>query len=658
MSAIGPRALKVWGRPLLVALALGCAPVLAQDRDQNAPAEAGMPRNIVPPELMDQPAVEQGSAMNSDAPSDAKPDAPRATALPPPRPSIASTVTVGDLGTIEGPIAGTLNGTEGLGYDAWQGADRATIITLLQSAPAATTSAASRILLRKILLTTAPLPAGRADKSFNALRITKLLEGGLVNDAADLAQQVAAPMNPEILQTQATAFIYAGRDSDSCGDLTTRRLDSAERFWVELRAFCYAVGGDSALELTRSVISEQGISDPSFVMLLDGLASKMPMAPESIALPDALHILMLSRLNLPMNAEISTSLGLPESLMAAASMATPRALRLAAAEKALRAGVLPKELFGEVLDLASFAPQELNGAAALARAEPLMNALSRLRAAIKVSPRPDERADLIHTAFQIADRENLLRQVAGLFADDAAGIVPASDWGNWSELMMRGLLLADRQEAARRWFIILRPNDPGAGETVSQLGLALGLAAPLQADSLTNLAFIRELALAANPPPPAPPPPPMIERDPSAPADQPPPDPPPPPPPPPPQIKPPQAVISRATLMVGLYEATGRPLPAEAQTSVQPLVMQPSPGRRPPPALMERIDKAALSGARGEVALSVMIALGPQGARDLAPDIVVRLVRALQTAGIRDAAHELANEAVLLRPVASLISGG
>src|SRR6185295_7233743 len=177
-----------------------------------------------------------------------------------------------------------------------------------------------------------------------------------------------------------------------------------------------------------------------------------------------------------------------------------------------------------------------------------------------------------------------------LFADDAAGIVPASDWGNWSELMMRGLLLADRQEAARRWFIILRPNDPGAGETVSQLGLALGLAAPLQADSLTNLAFIRELALAANPPPPAPPPPPMIERDPSAPADQPPPDPPPPPPPPPPQIKPPQAVISRATLMVGLYEATGRPLPAEAQTSVQPLVMQPSPGRRPPPALMERID--------------------------------------------------------------------
>jgi hypothetical protein len=123
-------------------------------------------------------------------------------------------------------------------------------------------------------------------------------------------------------------------------------------------------------------------------------------------------------------------------------------------------------------------------------------------------------------------------------------------------------------------------------------------------------------------------------------------------------MKPSQALISRATLMVGLYEALGRALPAEAQMSVQPLVMQPSPGRRPPPALMQRIDRAALSGARGEVALAVMTALGPQGARDLAPDVVVRLVRALQTAGIRDAARELAVEAVLLRPVSSVVSGG
>jgi len=88
----------------------------------------------------------------------------------------------------------------------------------------------------------------------------------------------------------------------------------------------------------------------------------------------------------------------------------------------------------------------------------------------------------------------------------------------------------------------------------------------------------------------------------------------------------------------------------DAQAAVEPLLKDQSPGRRPPAALMQRVDKAALSDARGEVALAVLSGLGPQGARDLAPDVVVRLVRALQTAGIHDAAHALAAEAFLLRP--------
>jgi len=617
-----------------------------------------MPRSIVPRELSNTPTDADSAMPNGDAARDlsmpqSMPSAPAAPRL---RIGNTSQVVVGDLGTLEGPIAGTLDNASGLGYEAWQGADRATIIGMLQSVPAATPSAAARLLLRKLILTTAPPPPGRADKSFNALRLAKLLEGGLVNDAADLALKVQAPMNPDILQTQTNAFVYAGRDKDACGDITTRRLDSAERFWVELRAFCYAIAGDAALDLTRSVISEQGLSDPSFVVLLDGLAGGMAVAPETIQLPDALHVLMLARLNLPMNAEISTSLGLPESLMAAASANTPRPLRIAAGEKALRAGVLPTPLLAEILDLTNFSPQDLNGASALARGEPLMGALARLRAGLRFAQRAEERADLIHTAFEVGERENLLRQVAQLFADDAAAILPANDWGNWSELMIRGLLLANRAPAAQRWFTILRASDPGAADTVSQLELTLALAAPLQTDSLTTLALLQELALAANPPPP-PAPPPIVIPDNLTP-DQPPPDPVPTPPPPPPRPKPPQAVISRATLVLGLFDAiTPRSLPVEAQRSVEPLVSQTAPGRRPPPALMQRIARASLAGSRGEVALSVATALGAQGARDLAPDVVVHLVRALQTAGIRDAAYELALEAVLLRPVADVIAG-
>ena len=650
-------------RAVLLALTLGGMPASAQTPEPAVEAP-GQPRNILPPQIVVPAPLDVAPLPSDTTPPNSAPVETSPAPAPPPADSVpepmsfenamgrfnasASAVAVGELGTLEGPIAGTLDAMEGLGDDAWAKSDRTTIIGMLQGVPAATPSAAASLLLRKVLLTAAAPPPGRSDRSFNALRLSKLLDGGFVNDAADLATRVQAPMNPEILQLQADAFIRAGRDFDACGDLTAYRLQSAERFWVQLRAFCYAVNRDPpALELTRSVISDQGLSDPSFQILLDGLASGQAVAPETITLPDALHILMLARLNLPMNAEIATSLGLPDSLMAAASAQTPPTWRIAAAEKALRAGVLPTELLAQILELTTFGPGDLAGASALARAEPLMPALARLRAALRMTPITEQRAELIHTALEIGQNAGLLRQIAQLFVQDAAAIVPAPAWANWSELYMRALLLAGRPDAAARWFNILNANPAAVVDVANQLQLVLAFAAPAQADSLTTLALLRSLALTANPPPPAPSDPPPLALDPLAP----PPEPPPPLPLPPP---PSEAVVARATLVLGLYDALTRPLPMEAQEAVQPLVSKQSPGRRPPPALMQRIDRASLSGARGEVALGVVAALGTQGTRDLAPDVVVRLVRALQTAGIRDGAREVALEAFLTRPVTSI----
>ncbi len=633
-------------------------PASAQTPDAMDAPERGMPRSILPPAISVEPAPPPVEPADGMPPPDlsASPDsAPTQTGPMGRFGAGAPAIVVGDLGTVEGPIAGTLDPADGYGDDIWARSDRTTIIGILQGLPTATPSTAASLLLRKALLTTAAPPPGRSDRSFNALRLSKLLDGGLVGDAADLAARVQAPANPEILELQADAFIRAGRDFDACGDLTANRLQRGERFWVQLRAFCYAVNRDlPALELTRAVIADQGLSDPSFLILLDGLASGQAMAPETVTLPDALHILMLARLKLPMNLEIATRLGLPESLMAAASIETPPPLRIAAAERTLRAGVLPTDLLAQILELTTFTPADLNGAPALARAEPLMPALARLRAGVRMSASIEQRADLIHTALEIGQNAGLLRQIALLFVDDASAIVPASNWGNWSDLYMRALLLAGRPDAAMRWFNILGTGALASSDIANQLQLTLAFAAPAQADSLTTLALLRGLALTAHPPPQAPPEPAPVATDPLAP-DQLPPEPPPPLPPPPP---PSAAVIARATLVLGLYEALTRPLPAEAQEAVQPLVSQTSPGRRPPQILMQRIDRASLAGAKGEVALGVVAALGPQGPRDLAPDIVVRLVRALQTAGIRDGAREVALEALLLRPVASLVSGG
>jgi hypothetical protein len=589
------------------------AVVLAQPGPRILPA-----RPDVQAEPLPGPDAELGSgSVPGPAPDAPLPPEPRSRSLLPPR---ASSIEIGNLGTVEGPVAGLMDdGNGGLGAAMWQGMDRATAIAMMHGIPPATPSEAQRLLLRKLLLTAAPPPGGASDESFNALRLTKLIDAGMVEEAADLALKIDAPNNPDIQRAQAEALILAGRD-EMCGDLTKRRLDSAEPFWAELRAYCYAASNDPAYDLTRSVLDDQGIVDPAFLILLDGVTSGKGAAPEVIHLPDSLQLMMLQKLKLPVPPEIESALGLSGVLAVAGSAETPRAARIAAAETAMRAGVLPTPLLAQILDTYTFTPQALAGAPAIARSEPSMSALARLRAALKAPGKADARAELIHAALEVGQREGVLGQVALLFADDATAIFPPRDWGNWSELMLRGLLLAGQPDAAARWQSILNPDQAAIADMTARLSLTLALAAPDIADPLQTQAAMTLMARrsASLQPPPSP------------------------------------ALLAQTTLCFGLFDALGRPMPQEAKDEVASLMNEMPVGRRPAPALMQRIDRAANARASGELALSVLAALGQQGVRDLAPDIIVRLVRALKQAGIQDAADALAMEAMLLRPATGI----
>jgi hypothetical protein len=599
------------------ALALPAA-VLAQ----NTQGEPGQPRSILPPrsaiEAAPLPGTDEAQpAAETQAPAPESPPVPQRARLTVRGPAIE----VGALGRVEGPVAGLLDDTNGgLGAAMWQGMDRATAIAMLQGIVAATPSEAQRLLVRKLLLTAAPPPAGASEESFNALRLTKLIAAGLVDDAADLALKISAPNTPEIVRAQAEALILAGRE-EMCGDTTKRRLESAEPFWAELRAYCYAAAGDmAAFELTRSVIDEQGIVDPAFLVLLDGIVAGKGTAPEIIRLPDALQLQMLQKLKLPIPPEIESALGLSGSLAVAASAQTQGTARIAAAEKVMRAGALPTPLLSQILDTYTFTAQALDGAPAIARNEPLMSALARLHAALKIPGTADTRAELIYTAFEIGQREGVLGPVALLFSDDAAAIFPPRDWSNWSELMVRGLLLAGQADAAARWNAILNPDDPATADLRERLQVTLALAAPFVTEDTATQSALAAMAMRSV----------SLEPLPSP------------------------ALLSQAALVFGLFDALEKPMPQEAKDAIGPLMQEMPPGRRTAPALMQRVDRATTAGRRGELVLSTVAALGIQGVRDLAPDEIVRLVRALRMAGIRDAADALAMEAMLLRPA----SGG
>src|SRR4029077_2630664 len=148
-----------------------------------------------------------------------------------------------------------------------------------------------------------------------------------------------------------------------------------------------------------------------------------------------------------------------------------------------------------------------------------------LRAAYKASQRADERADIVHTAFEIGQREGVLGQVALLFADRAATFFPPANWTNWSDLMVRGLLLGGQADAAQRWFAILNPDIPEMKDTAIQLALVMALAAPDVADDAVTQSRLSALALQASSP----------------------------------DGQIPPAVAARATLALGLFNALGRP---------------------------------------------------------------------------------------------------
>lgn len=622
--------IKVFAALTAIGLALAAGPAGAQGQATGAPrslAPGGPDQAATPPtdstaqpdatgaastapSAPAAPGSDTAAGSGAGAPSGAAAGSDDTSPVPPDLAHRAS-IAVGQLGTLEGPVAGTLDvASGGLGPNLWAGTQRAGVMTILKRIPAATPSPTARLLLRKLLLTPAPPPSGPAEEPFNALRIRKLLEGGFVADAADLAAQVRSH-DPTIQRAQADALLYAGRDEDACGDATSQRLESGDPFWVSLRAYCYAVAGNTdALNLTRAVMQAQGVGDAAFQQLLDGIAGGKASAPDSIPAPNALYVRMLAKLDLPFPSNVAT-LSLPASLLAAASDKTDKAVRIAAAERALRAGALSTGTLGAVLDLYQFKPADLDVADTMARSEDFMTALARVRAALKMKKDPADRAQLIDTAFEVGDAQGLLPQVAALFADDAAALTPSPDWSNWALTMTRGLLLAGKPDAAFTWYKALNPNTFGIRGTLDYLRVAIALTAPNRLapgeadEALTEMA-IQTLA---------------------------------------PDVTGP--TLARATLAIGLYEASGRMLPQQASDQIGQLLAISFPGRRPAPAAMKRINQASLNGQRGALALNVVDVMGPRGAIDLPPDLIVRLVRALRTGGMADSARSLSAEALL-----------
>ena len=525
-------------------------------------------------------------------------------------------ITVSTLGNVEGPPTGTLDSAQGgLGEDLWSGTQRQTADDLMEHLPIATPVAAVRDLARRLVLTKAAAPMGDATEAFVTVRIKRLLDAGMISAAANLAAMAQITNDPGFARVQAEALLYAGRKDVICTPATATRLASADPFWIELRAYCYAVAGnDAALSLTRQIMQAQNIDDAAFDTLLDDVQRHVAKAPDNIAAPSALHAFLLGQLGLPVDYDMGSQLGTAGLVLTAESTANAPEERLKAAEHLLPTGALPVGELAAIADAQHFTADQFATEHAVVAKLSFLGGQALLRQAVARAA-PNAKPALIYQALEAGRAAGHLPVAAALQHDALVALTPTHDMRAMAGLMAQALMLDGDADAAARWDNILDFSLPTDRPLLAKDQVLLNLVAPNPGRQMAAETAYAELAKES--------------------------------------VMPGQDQVF-AALAVGLGVALHQPVPKSALAQATFNASMQWQGRRPAAGQMARIARAiAAPGRRGEAMMLILNAIGPTGPGDLAPDVTITLVKGLAKLGVPDAARKIAVAALLLhRPSA------
>lgn len=567
------------------------------------------PEKDVPPVLTedDYPPIadDEGTPSHPQAATAAPQALSGSTDNPQTVPPAPQSVEVGTLGTTEGSPAGLLDSPDGgLGESLWSGSKRAAIEDLLSRIPLATPDPAIRALAKRIVLTKAAAPSGQSKRALVTVRIEKLLDAGLTDEAGALAAQASVPEDADFVRVQADALLTANRAADVCGNLTATRLTAGEPFWLQLRTYCAAAGGDEATaELTHEVLDAQGNSDKAFDTLADDVLTHKNAPPGPIAHPTAMHLFLFQQAGLPIPGDVAAAMGTAANVLAVRDARDTAQTRFAAAERIVRTGAVSAAELRKLADAQDIPLTRAANALTEAQSAPFFAGQALLRRAAQIEPRPDAKMQLVAEALSLGDRAGLLPLAAGLQGDIVASIKSTAANRAVADLFARALLLAGRPDAAARW-----TNSSDVLQPV------VDMAAPDPSrDAQAQAAYSAfAAALVKNPP----------DADPEKPA---------------------------KALVLGVADVLGRPLPPDAKAQAQGIGAGRWDGKRPDPDTMRRIEAASLHpDRRGEALLLILETVHSVGLRDMAPDATIELVRLLAGMGLPDAARDLGLEALAL----------
>jgi hypothetical protein len=475
-----------------------------------------------------------------------------------------------------------------LGADLWSQSDPALIGALFDRLPATSQSAAAHTLTRRVLLSGGEAPRGDSAAAARD-RFEALGKLGYADELATMAAGAGPSLtDPAIAQYAAQAELARGRRAEACARGRAAVMEQPAPFFLRLRAYCAAVGGDRAaadlaLELARGANAQDAWYTGAVAAAGGAPAARPPAARYENSLTTQLSLAAQLRPGPnPLNGASTLAL-----VALARADNAPQPQRAQAATLAYARGAIPA---AEARTILAATPAEI--ASAL---PPLVMALRQVNAA----PGTLEAGGAIASVLRGATNPVEFAAAALFFKTDIAALPTAPDPAAALLFARAGIATGDAQVARR------------LTQSAAQAGIDQAALAPLEA-ALSVMAGARgnEASMA-------------VQR----------------------RIDSGASRAAAAARDVAIMSAVGFPTTGAAQTFI--VANPPTGGARAESGAMLALANAVERRASGEVALLAAVAVGEGGPARLDAESLERIIRALRATGLNEDARAFAVEALL-----------
>ena len=332
---------------------------------------------------------------------------------------------------------------------SWAVTDTEQILEDLKEARTNGLSPAERLLLRRLVLSSADAPEGETADTLLSERARVMLDLGEARAAARLLPELEIASDETDLEALAIDLrMGLGENDAACQEGIERPRPGA--YWARLRAICYAMTDDApAAELAVELAASEGVTDPWLARVVFYAIDVLDEKPDA-RLDDGLNLSVSGALQLqPSETDIASSRKDLATAIARSDNFMP-AFRAQAAGAASEAGLLDAGMHRSIYDMLV--------------AEDDFNPRTPLEVAMVTSARkaddPAARARAVRAALRTArGKPARFAAVSRLLMEDIKSIPRSETTERMSQMFALASLAADETEEMTKWAAVAEDDD-------------------------------------------------------------------------------------------------------------------------------------------------------------------------------------------------------